>query len=80
MVDEGIEVGRQAAFAHIEATNDANRQAVLDSGTEIITLTEEELAAFAQRTAPVNDMIKNAVSETIYNAYMASCEAYQAAQ
>ena len=42
--------------------------------------TEEELAAFAERTAPVNDMIKEAVSQTIYDAYMASCEAYKAAQ
>ena len=80
VVDEGIQVGRQAAFDHLESTNDANRQAVIDSGTEIITLTEEELAAFAERTAPVNDMIKEAVSQTIYDAYMASCEAYKAAQ
>lgn len=78
VVDEGIQVGRQAAFDHIDATDSANRQVVEDSGTEIITLTPEELSVFAERTASVGEMIKEVVSPSVYDAYMASCEAYQA--
>ncbi len=78
VVDEGIQVGRQAAFSHIENTNEKNRQAIIDSGTEIITLTEEELAAFAERTTSVAEQIKGAVDATVYDAYMASCEAFKA--
>ena len=53
-------------------------QVVEDSGTEIITLTPEELSVFAERTASVGEMIKEVVSPSVYDAYMASCEAYQA--
>lgn len=78
VVDEGIQVGRQAAFSHIENTNEKNRQAIIDSGTEIITLTEEELAPFAERTTSVAEQIKGAVDASVYDAYMASCEAFKA--
>ena len=78
VVDEGIQVGQQAALDHIATTDSQNRQAILDSGTEIITLTPEELSAFAERTTEVGQMIQEVVSQPVYDAYIASCEAYEA--
>ncbi len=76
IIDKGFTAGQQAAFDYVDNHSEAQRQTVVDSGTEIITLSANELAEFATCTQNVNEMIKNTVSAAIYDAFMVSCDSY----
>lgn len=76
VIDDGFVVGQVAAFDYVDSNTALQTQAIIDSGTEIIELTPEELSKFSACTQEVNGMIKETVSAVIYDAFMASCDSY----
>lgn len=77
VVDEAYVVGEEALYQYMEEND--RLQEMVDYGVEVIELTPEQLKPFADATAPVGDMIREVVSEEVYNAFMTSIENYNAA-
>lgn len=80
VVDEGYAEALVKYYDYVDENEELNKQAVADSGTEIIELSSEELDALAALTTDVYSMIEAEVSPEIYKAYTDSIEAYKATQ
>ena len=71
-VKDGVNSGTSINY---KENNAELEKKVTEAGVEIIDLTPEELAPFAEATASVWDEVKADCGETVYTAFMNALEA-----
>lgn len=75
VVDEGAKKAVEGSISYYKENNAELEKKVTEAGVEIIDLTPEELAPFAEATASVWDEVKADCGETVYTAFMNALEA-----
>ncbi|MGG0717054.1 TRAP transporter substrate-binding protein [Robertmurraya massiliosenegalensis] len=74
VVDEAMDKALVAAQDYQDENTEKIEAELETAGVEIIELTDEELASFADKTRPVWDMIKSDIPSNVYDAFLKTLE------